>query len=146
MTPKNILVPIDFSPFSERALDYACALADKLGASIHLVNAIGASLPELNVALTDSMIEKLRAGAIAQLEKLTRERAPFAKFGRVSVEPGDPRDAILKAATAVHADLIVIASHGRRGVSRLVLGSVAEDVTRRASCPVLVVRGPKEAT
>lgn len=95
MTPKSILVPIDFSNCAEHALDYACALGEKLGSTIHLVNAIGAGLPELNVALTDAMIENLRMGAMASLEKLAKDRAPIAKFGRLVVEPGDARDAIL---------------------------------------------------
>src|SRR5690348_1313749 len=55
MTPTNILVPTDFSECAERALDYACALAAKLGAKVHVVNAIGATLPELPVALSDHM-------------------------------------------------------------------------------------------
>ena len=52
MIPANILVPIDFSACAEHALDYACDLAAKLGARIHVINAIGATLPELSVALT----------------------------------------------------------------------------------------------
>jgi nucleotide-binding universal stress UspA family protein len=146
MTPKTILVPTDFSQCADRALDYACSLAEKLGATIHLVNALGAALPELSVALTDSMITTLRAGSMSQLEKLAKERASLAKFGKLTVEAGDARDAILKTAEACNADLIVIGSHGRRGVTRFVLGSVAEDVLRRATCPVLVVRMPKVAS
>jgi universal stress protein A len=140
MTPKTILVPIDFSECADRALDYACSLAEKLGATIHLVNSLGAGLPELSAALTDSMIASLREGAASQLEKIAKERAPLAKFGRTFVTTGDARDGILDAAKQCSADLIVVGSHGRRGVKRLVLGSVAEDVVRRAPCPVLVVR------
>lgn len=140
MTPKTILVPIDFSECADRALDYACGLAEKLGATIHLVNALGAGLPELSVALTDSMIATMREGSTSQLDKIAKERAPLATFGRSFVSAGDARDSILDAARACSADLIVIGSHGRRGVKRLVLGSVAEDVVRRAPCPVLVVR------
>lgn len=142
MTPKTILVPIDFSTCAEHALDYACGLADKLGSTIHLVNAIGAALPELSIAVTDSMIETLRTGAMAKLDQLATRPFPTAKFGRSIIELGDARDAILKAAEAVDAELIVIGSHGRRGVSRMLLGSVAEHVLRRAPCPVLVVRTP----
>jgi len=142
--PHDILVPVDFSPGAERALDYACALASKLDATVHLVNAIGAGLPELNAALTDQMIETLRAGAMAQLEKLVDARRPAVRFGKLIVQPGEARDAILDTVTSVRPDLVGIGSHGRRGVSRLVLGSVAEEVVRRAPCPVLVVRAPKQ--
>jgi nucleotide-binding universal stress UspA family protein len=140
MIPTNILVPIDFSPCAEHALDYACALAAKLGAKIHVIHAIGAVLPELSVALTDQMISSIRHNNTAALEKLVAPRRAQVAFGEVSVVDDDARDAILKAAKAVHADLIVIGTHGRRGLSRMVLGSVAEDVLRRAPCPVLAVR------
>jgi nucleotide-binding universal stress UspA family protein len=140
MIPTNILVPIDFSPCSEQALDYACALAAKLGARIHVVNAIGATLPELSVALTDQMIASIRHDNEATLAGLLAPRRATASFGETFVVDDDARDAILKAAKAVHADLIVIGTHGRRGLSRALLGSVAEDVLRRSPCPVLAVR------
>jgi len=143
MIPTNILVPIDYSPCSEHALDYACALAARLGARIHVVNAIGTTLPELSAALTDQMISSIRHDNAAALDKLIQPRRALASFGEVTVIDDDARDAILKAARAVHADLIVIGTHGRRGLSRVLLGSVAEDVLRRAPCPVLAVR--KEA-
>jgi universal stress protein A len=140
MIPTNLLVPIDFSACSERALDYACELAARLGARIHVINAIGATLPELSVALTDQMISSLRTSNAAALDTLIEPRRKLAAFGEVTVVGGDARDAILQAARAVHADLIVIGTHGRRGLSRVLLGSVAEDVLRRAPCPVLAVR------
>ncbi len=143
MLPRNILVPIDFSTGAERALDYACELAAKTGATIHLVNGIGAALPELSVALTDQMIATLREGSRAALEKLVAAR-PNSTFGRLIVVPGDARDAILETAITLPADLIVMGTHGRRGISRLVLGSVAEYIVRHAPCPVLSVRGDKE--
>ena len=74
------------------------------------------------------------------LAKLLEPRRKIAAFGEVTVVDNDARDAILQAARAVRADLIVIGTHGRRGLSRVLLGSVAEDVLRRAPCPVLAVR------
>ena len=140
MIPTNILVPVDFSACAERALDYACDLAGKLGARIHVINAIGAALPELSVALTDQMISSLRHDNAAALDQLIEPRRKKAAFGEVTVVDNDARDAILQAARAVSADLIVIGTHGRRGLTRVLLGSVAEDVLRRAPCPVLAVR------
>lgn len=140
MIPANILVPIDFSVCAEHALDYACDLAARLGARIHVINAIGATLPELSVALTDQMISSLRHNNAAALDKLIEPRRKRATFGEIIVVDNDARDAILQAARTVRADLIVIGTHGRRGLSRVLLGSVAEDVVRRAPCPVLAVR------
>ena len=145
MIPTNILVPIDFSPYSEHALDYALGLAGRLGARIHIVNAIGAALPELSSALTDQMISSIRHDNAAALDKLLQPRRALASFGEITVVDDDARDAILKAARAVHADLIVIGTHGRRGLQRVLLGSVAEDVLRRAPCPVLAVRKEGQA-
>jgi nucleotide-binding universal stress UspA family protein len=140
MIPTNILVPIDFSPCSEHALDHACALAGKLGARIHVINAIGTTLPELSVALSDQMIASLRRNNAAALDKLIAPRRATADFGEVAVVDDDPRDAILTAARKLRVDLIVIGTHGRRGLSRMLLGSVAEDIVRRAPCPVLTIR------
>ncbi|HEX3758466.1 MAG TPA: universal stress protein [Kofleriaceae bacterium] len=140
MLPTNILVPIDFSACSERALDYACDLAARLGARIHVINAIGGALPELSVALSEQMISSLRHSNAAALDELIAPRRATAAFGEISVVDNDARDAILQAARAVRADLIVIGTHGRRGLTRVLLGSVAEDVLRRAPCPVLAVR------
>ena len=143
MSPKNILVPIDFSQASERALDYACSLASKLDAKVHLVNALGASLPELNVTLTDAMFQSLRDGHMATLQKYADPRRALASIGDIIVKDGDPRDAILEVTEKLGIDLVVMGTHGRRGLARMFLGSVAEDVTRRSPCPVLLVRFKK---
>jgi nucleotide-binding universal stress UspA family protein len=145
MIPTNLLVPIDFSACSEHALDYACELAARLGARVHVINAIGDTLPELSVALTDQMISSLRTSNATTLGALLEPRRKIAAFGEVRVVGGDARDAILQAAGDLRADLIVIGTHGRRGLSRVLLGSVAEDVLRRAPCPVLAVRMPTQS-
>ena len=84
MIPANILVPIDFSACAEHALDYACDLAARLGARIHVINAIGATLPELSVALTDQMISSMRHNNAAALEKLIEPRRK-KEIGRAHV-------------------------------------------------------------
>lgn len=142
MAIRNILVPVDFSANAEYALDYACELAGKLDATIHLVNALGAALPELTVSLSEHVITTARDANRASLEQLVAARGR-TRFGKRSVVSGDPRDAILAAAEDVGADLIVMGTHGRRGISRFVIGSVAENVVRRALCPVLTVRQEK---
>jgi universal stress protein A len=143
MLPKTILVPTDFSDCANHALEYACALAKSLDASIYLANCLGAALPELNMALTQSMIDSLRASATGGLEKVAAAH-PGVRFGRLAVVPGDARDGILELARELSPDLIVMGTHGRRGFSRLVLGSVTEHVVRRADCPVLTIRGEEK--
>ena len=142
--PKTILVATDFSETSEAAVDYAVALAKKLEAKLYLLNAIGIptyGVPELGVAVTASMIDSIVQDNQAALDLLIRKYAPM------KLEPllrtGDPRDLIVQTAKEVDADLIVMGTHGRRGVSRALLGSVAEGVLRHAHCPVLTIRRPK---
>jgi nucleotide-binding universal stress UspA family protein len=141
MLPKNILVPTDLSEGAEQALDYACELARGLGAQIHLLNVIGIpalGVPELGVALTASMIDDLVVGNQDALDRLARTHS--AQIGQVMVRTGDARDVINQTATEIGADLIVMGTHGRRGISRALLGSVAENVVRTAPCAVLTVR------
>jgi nucleotide-binding universal stress UspA family protein len=143
MLPKLILVPVDFSAHAERALDYACELASKVGATVRLVHAVATPPSGLQVALSEGILEGLVKEHREALDKLVaaRQGSVTASFGAGTVEVGDPRDAIVATAAAVKADLIVMGTHGRRGLSRVVMGSVAEDVVRHAPCPVLVVRG-----
>lgn len=139
MLARHIVVPIDFSPGAEHALGYACELGWELGATVHLVNALG---PAGEVPLGERLIEELTREHVRGLQELMLKygRRGQVGFGPAIVEVGDPRDAILAAVARVGGELIVMSTHGRRGLSRLVLGSVAEDVLRRAPCPVLTVR------
>jgi glycine betaine transporter len=141
--PKNILVPVDFSEYAEHALDYAIALAAKLDAKVHLLNVIGIpvlGVPELGVALSAGMMDTIVRDNQAALDKLASARRTKAAIGEVMLRTGDARDLIVRACEEVGADLIVMGTHGRRGVSRALLGSVAESVLRTAPCPVLTIR------
>jgi len=140
MLPKLILVPIDFSANAEQALDYACSLASKLGSTVHLVHAVTSPPSALQVALTEDIIENLVKEHREALDKLANGRRALASFGAATVDVGDPRDLIVATAETLGADLIVMGTHGRRGLSRVMMGSVAEDVIRHAPCPVLTVR------
>lgn len=143
MTPKTILVPVDFSDCSEQALDYACSLASSIGATVYIVNALGAASPELGLSVSYAMIESVLKGHQEAVEKLADKRRAHVAMGAPIAKLGDARDVILETADALDADLIVMGTHGRRGISRIVVGSVAEDVARRAACPVLLVRTKK---
>jgi nucleotide-binding universal stress UspA family protein len=147
---KTILVATDFSDPSEAALRYALDLAAALKASVVLLHAYEipvAGIPEANFVAPFDMAERLAKASQAALDGWV------AKFGDRGVpltgllKCGDPREAVERAATEAHADLIVLGTHGRRGLSRLLLGSVAEYVVRTASHPVLTIRSaPSAAT
>lgn len=147
MLPKHILVPTDLSESAEQALDYACELARTLGAQVHLLNVIGIpamGVPELGLAMTTTMIDQMVVDNQTAIAQLARTRC-HASCGQVLVRTGDARDVINQTAKDIGADLIVIGTHGRTGLSRALLGSTAETVVRTAPCPVLTVRITDEA-
>jgi nucleotide-binding universal stress UspA family protein len=142
MLPKHILVPTDLSEGAEQALAYACELAQTLGAQIHLLNVIGIpalGLPEIGMAMTTTVIDQMVVESQEAIEKLARTRCT-AQLGQVLVRTGDARDVINQTAKELGVDLIVMGTHGRRGISRALLGSIAETVVRSAPCAVLTVR------
>ena len=142
--PKTILVATDFSECAEQALDYAVALADKLGAKIHLLNVIGIpsmGIPEVGIAVTNTLIESTVRTHHAELDKLATRRAS-ANIECV-LRTGDARDLIIDVARELGADLIITGTHGRRGVRRALIGSIAESIVRTAPCPVLTIREHK---
>ncbi len=145
--PRTILVPIDFSPYAETALDYAVGLAQRLDGTIHLVHAItvpAMGIPEMGVAYSAMTMETTTKEAQTALDAMAAKLRGKVGLGPTRLEIGDPRDVIDTVAQTVGADLIVMGTHGRRGVRRFMMGSVAESVVRSAPCPVLTV-GPKRS-
>jgi nucleotide-binding universal stress UspA family protein len=143
MLPKIILVPTDLSEGAEQALDYACELAKTLNAQIHLVNIIGIpalGVPELGLAMTSTVIDQIMIDNQTALERLAESKRCRAQIGQVLLKTGDAKDVINQTAIELGADLIVMSTHGRRGLSRALLGSVTETVVRTAPCPVLTVK------
>ena len=143
MLPKHILVPTDLSDGAEEALDYACELANQFGATIHLLHVIGIptlGVPELGVAMTSTVIDSMVRDNQIALEELADRKRNRGTFGQVLLRTGDARDLINQTAKELGADLIVMGTHGRHGISRALLGSITESVVRTAPCPVLTVR------
>lgn len=135
---KKILVARDFSEYSENALSYAQALARRLDAELHLLFAevlFGESIDTAVVALDDRFRERL--GKLpAEGQDLDQDAVPATP---VLVRGIAAASAILDYAREQEIDLIVLGTHGRRGVRHMLLGSVAEEVLRLAPCPVLTV-------
>jgi len=141
-TPKNILVPIDFSEGSVAALDYAVGLASKLDAKIHLLNVVGVQAlgAEYGMPVAAAAVELICDTGQQALAKLIAANKHVASFAPPMLEVGDPRTMIEAVAKKLGVDLVVMGTHGRHGLKRLLLGSVAEMVVRTAPCPVLLVR------
>ena len=145
---KNILCPVDRSPSSLQAFSYAIALARWQGARLDLLEVIEAAVPtgSRRVPEDDSVPNDTRAALERDLRRvLTARRASDVRV-KIIMRKGHVVQEILAQAKASRADLVVIGSHGRGGVQRLVLGSVAEKVLRLATCPVLTVRSGVSVT
>ena len=138
---RTILCPTDFSPTSALAFEYAADLARAFDARLVAMHAFfPAILGERASTELPDEVNALRASARKQLDDL-RPPDPALRVERLLREAPDS-EAILDAAAEVKADLIVMGTHGRTGFRRLVLGSVAEEVLRKAPCPVLTVKAP----
>ncbi len=142
---KHILVPTDFSPMADRAIEPAADLARRLGARLTLAHVITAPRPPepvpgagyYKVALSQwEADQELERNTLAALE--SRARALRELDVQVSVGRGGAAEGLIALATALGADLIVTSSAGRTGLSRLILGSVAEELTRASPIPVLI--------
>jgi nucleotide-binding universal stress UspA family protein len=136
----SILVPIDFSKSSAKALVYAAALAKQFGAKITPLYVI--ELPEV-VGLFQLLLDddEMKEACRGKLTKFLRKAAiPGELVDAAVVRKGKPHHEIAEAARTLKVDLIVISTHGYTGVNRALLGSVTERVVREAPCPVLVVR------
>jgi nucleotide-binding universal stress UspA family protein len=140
--PKTILVPSDFSKPSTAALEYALDLAAKLGATVHVVHAYElplVGLPSGVITITAEQASQIIAAAEKHLADIVTRYGSRGVPLTTSLDQTDPRDAILETATKVGADLIVMGTHGRRGVARALIGSVAEQLVRTSHVPVLTV-------
>ena len=149
MDVRQILAPTDFSEFSKQAVESAYALAQTFGAKLLLLSVV--ELPSFPVeGLAPStrgamLLEDLQRQAGLDLAQVLQETPdPKVEVTR-QVVAGTPYRQIVEVAEAEHVDLIVMATHGRTGLSHLVMGSVAERVVRTAPCPVLTIR-PTAAT
>jgi nucleotide-binding universal stress UspA family protein len=141
-TPQILLVATDFGAAAEAALDHAVGLAEKLDAKVFLLHAY--ELPM--VGFPDGMLlpsAEMATRIIAEAEKGLAAAVAKRKGSSVTIVPmlkqADAREAILAAAFDLSADLVVMGTHGRRGIARALIGSVAEAVVRVSPVPVLTV-------
>ena len=142
----SVLVAFDFSDTSITALTYGQNLASAFGGRLHVLHVadvIATSAAQFYPEGSGDPEAKATSLALNQLRAfLASDAAAPAALPAVRLSRS-PADEIVKYAKEVHADVIVVGTHGRGGVSRLLMGSVAEHVVRNAPCPVLVVR-PRE--
>jgi len=138
-----ILHPTDFSEQSHHAFRLACALARDHGSRLVLLHVVPPPVAMAGEGLVLPAPDPADEGVWHLLHQLD---VPTGILALRQVEQGDAAGEILRVAEEVNADLIVMGTHGRTGLPRLLMGSVAEKVLRRALCPVLVVKAPFPVT
>ena len=144
---ERILCPVDFSEFSSKAYDYAYSLARHYGAKLfveHVVQPLTVAYPYYGFPESTAyeVYGSLASDAEQRLKELVQARSWDGLQPEWVVQKGLAADGILTFAETQGASLIVMGTHGRRGLDRLTMGSVAERVLRKSQCPVLVVRKP----
>jgi nucleotide-binding universal stress UspA family protein len=151
MLIRKILLPTDFSECANYALSYAASLARKFSASIICVHVIEPVMPAVGyTGLTEplpiaDLSEQLEESAERELPKIGEcDDCAGLDIEEVIVH-GDASAEIVRVAEERKVDLIVIASHGRTGLGRILFGSTAESIVRHAPCPVLVVKPNQES-
>src|SRR6266446_6102255 len=147
MKIKRLLVPVDFSETSLEALDYAVDFAKPFRATLTVLFVVEPVYyatptelygPAANWAVLSGELQRIGRQQLAELaERLKKRRVSC----RTVLRTGTPYRIIVDEAKKQRADLIVMSTHGRTGLSHLVMGSVTEKVVRAATCPVLTVRG-----
>lgn len=145
----NLLIPLDGSNLAEAALPAAFELAQKFNSTINLIMVV-TQLPHEPLVVDDKahdqLLDHLRGHQVEEAYRLMAEyeaklKQRHEQINGLIVEGGPIDKAILKTAAEIKADAIVMSTHGRGGVSRLLFGSVAEKVIRQATIPVVLIRG-----
>ena len=144
MLVQHMLVPVDFSPYAEQAVEYAIGLAQKLQARLtllHVVDTTPLGVVEGAAMLPPSYWQALDMDLAQRLEEPLTRVQNRGLHGETVIVHGTPFQTIIETARDKGVDLIVMGTHGRTGLTHVLLGSVAEKVVRLAPCPVLVTRG-----
>jgi len=143
---KKILVPIDFSDYSKKALQYTVAFAKQFNAEINLVYVIEPLVYPADLSMGQVVIPQaeidLSSKSKQELEQLAKTEIGNLLKYNIIVKNGKPFMEIIETATEIDSDLIIISTHGHTGVEHLLFGSTAEKVVRKAPCPVLTIREP----
>jgi nucleotide-binding universal stress UspA family protein len=138
---QTYLVPLDFSKGSELALDYAVAMARQNKARLTLLHVVPAATGYPSEAMQFDLYSLMERDAREDLARLMKRKKLDPRSAQILMLRGtNPAEIIARQAKKLRASLVIMGSHGRTGLGRLLLGSVAERTLRLASCPVLIVK------
>ncbi|APW59734.1 universal stress protein [Paludisphaera borealis] len=147
---ERILAPTDFSTHAQQALRYACDLAERLGADLYILHVLSEIVPTgpdplLMPVMPPQFYQEDEDRAAKSLETVLDPSWGKPRTVTTAVRWGTAAEAIVDYASEQKIDLVVIATHGRSGLSHVLLGSVAERIVREAPCPVLTIRDTGKA-
>jgi nucleotide-binding universal stress UspA family protein len=144
---RNILFPTDFTPHARSALKYAAAFAREGRGRVVLFSVQTANVPANLMTVPERVLEDQETEWLLQLRGQVKELLTDPLFDGLEVEPviveGEPSSEIAKAVRDYDIDLVTVVTHGRRGLSRALWGSTAEEIIAEAPCPVLTIRPPQ---
>ncbi len=136
---KKILVPVDFDESSLNALEIAAKLAQQSDGTVCVLHVVPVDMDVSGMPQYVDLIKRQEGLDSERLTAIAKQQLAAVKWEIID-EMGRPADVVARTATKLGADLIVMVTHGRRGLARLIEGSIAEEVLRKAPCPVLAVR------
>jgi nucleotide-binding universal stress UspA family protein len=149
---RKILVPVDGSATANAGLQQAITLAKNQDATLHLVHVVDENVvmhgmdPAINVgSITRSLVDEGRE-ILANAEAVSKQRGVKADTALFEVVAGGVADRIVREAMEWHADIIVMGTHGRQGIGKLLMGSDAEAVLRMSAVPMLLVKNTADTT
>jgi universal stress protein A len=142
---RNILCPIDFDANSPAALEFAAQIAQQTGARICILHVVPWTVAAVPIDASEVLAE-LKQSATKRLQQLADDKLhKRIAFEVVVTVASDPGAEVVRLANELKSNLVIMATHGRKGLSHLVLGSVAEKAVRESPCPVLTLRAkPQE--
>ena len=141
----SILCPVDFSDASRKAVQYAREFAASMGSSVYLLNVVEPRPMAVDITLNYVPLEEdLEKAAQEDLDVVLQDLLGAGLKAECAVEIGNPADVILDKSGDPEINLVIMGSHGKKGLSRFIMGSVAETVVRKAQCPVLIVKAEEK--
>src|SRR6266446_7755846 len=147
MSFRNILFPTDFTPHARSALKYAAAFAREMRGRVVLFSVQTGSVPANLMTLPERVLEDQDNQWLKQLRAEVKDLLIDPLFDGLEVEPvivaGEPAHEIANAVRDYNIDLVTVVTHGRKGLSRALWGSTAEEIIAEATCPVLTIRPPQ---
>jgi len=137
----SVLVPVDFLKQADKLVDYSISMAGKLSAAIHFLHVVSFPIGDAMVGapFAADYEGKMLADAQVRMSNLIKDYSEKCKGCTGEVVIGEPVDKIVEIAKAKGSDLVIISTHGAKGLEKILLGSVTERVLKRAHCPVLIM-------